>query len=360
MTIPIFKPRISEKTFEKVKSVLESGMWVDSFNVKEFENAFADYLGVKYARAVSSGTAALLAAVNSLNIKPRDEVIIPSFSFAATANCVLFQGAKPVFADIDPNTFNIDIENVKDKITNKTKAIIPVHLYGLPAQMDELLDLVDDEIAIIEDACQAHGAEYWSQKVGSIGTIGVFSLYPTKNIVCGGEGGVIVTNDEELFKRIKFFINHGQDRKYHHPALGYNFRMAEVNAVIALDSLETLDSQNERRIANADFYNKELSGFEYIDLPVTPSGCKHVFHLYTVKSKKRDQIIEQFESKKIGFGVHYPIPIHLQPFYRSNYSDISLENTEKIAEQVISIPTRPDLTHEELMKIVSVLGSLGE
>ncbi|MFQ6125772.1 MAG: DegT/DnrJ/EryC1/StrS family aminotransferase [Candidatus Heimdallarchaeota archaeon] len=359
MKIPIAKPRLSEKTLEKVKSVLESGMWIDSSNVKKLEDAFARYLGVKYARAVSNGTAALMVAVNSLNIGLGDEVIVPSFSFAATANCVLFQGAKPIFTDIDPMTFNIDPRSVKKNLSNKTKAIIPVHLYGLPAPMDELSDLAHDRIWIIEDACQAHGAEYNGQKVGSIGTIGVFSLYPTKNMVCGGEGGLIVTNNEEIFERIQLFVNHGQDRKYHHVVLGYNFRMSEVNAVIALDSLKTLDSFNDKRIANAESYSRELSDVTYLDLPVTPNGCKHVFHQYTIKSKIRDQIIKTFEETGIGFGIHYPLPIHLQPFYRATHGDIHLKNAETVAKHAISIPVRPDLTGEEKRKIISVLRGLG-
>ncbi|MFQ5824462.1 MAG: DegT/DnrJ/EryC1/StrS family aminotransferase [bacterium] len=358
MKIPIVKPRLSEKTLEKVKFVLESGMWVDGSNVKKFEEAFARYLGVKYARAVSNGTAALMAAVNSLNIGSRDEVIIPSFSFAATSNCVLFQGAKPIFADIDPMTFNIDPRSIKKKISNKTKAIIPVHLYGLSASMDELSDLAQDRIWIIEDACQAHGAEYKNQKVGSIGTIGVFSLYPTKNMVCGGEGGLIVTNNEEIFERIQLFVNHGQNRKYHHVALGYNFRMSEVNAVIALDSLKTLDSLNEKRITNAEFYYRELSDVEYINLPVIPNGCKHVFNQYTIKSKKRDKIVKKFEETGIGFGIHYPLPIHLQPFYKTLQGNINLTDAEEVAKTVISIPIRPDLTGGEKKKIVSVLRDL--
>ena len=250
--IPIAKPNFNEEEEAAVKEVLKSGIIASGPKTKLFEKEYAEYIGVKHAIAVTNGTVALDVALKSLGIGPRDEVITSAFSFIASANCILFQNAKPIFADIDPKTFNIDPFDVAEKITAKTKAIIPVHIFGQPARMDALKEIAEDNrIALVEDAAQAHGAEYKEKKVGSIGDLGCFSFYATKNMT-SGEGGIIATTDSKLADRARLIINHGQSKKYLHNILGYNYRMTEMCASIALVQLKKLDAFNTKRIENAN------------------------------------------------------------------------------------------------------------
>ena len=249
--IPIAKPEIGPEEMEAVKEVLESGMVVQGKVVKEFEEKFAEYIGVKHAIAVSNGTVALDVALKALDIGPGDEVITSAFSFIASGNCVLFQNAKPVFVDIDPKTFNIDPSDIAEKITPKTKAIIPVHIFGQPAKMDAIKEIAKDKkIEVVEDAAQAHGAEYKGQKAGSIGTMGCFSLYATKNMMTG-EGGIITSDDPKLADKMRLIRSHGEIKKYTHNILGYNYRMTNLNAAIGLVQLKKLDKFNQKRIKNS-------------------------------------------------------------------------------------------------------------
>ncbi len=361
MKIPAVKLILPDEVIEQVSKVLASGNWIDGKMVKKLEKEWADYCGVKYCRAVSSGTSGLLSVLSSLDLKAGDEVIVPSFSFIATANSVLFTEAKPVFADIDPTTFNLNPDSVLEKITKKTKAIMPVHLFGLCAEMDRLHEICEDmDLFLIEDACQAHGAEYRSEKAGSLGLAGVFSLYPTKNMYCGGEGGLITTNDEDFYEKICEFMNHGQKAKYQHESLGYNFRLQETNAVVARYALENLDAWNAQRQENAAFYNKSFQDIEGISNPIAPEYCKHVYHQYTIQVDNRDTLVGKFQENNIGFGIHYNTPIHLQPYYQSlNYQD-KLPVTEECAEKVISLPNHPFMIEEEKEEVASVVQSAFE
>jgi len=355
MLVPIVRSYLSKNTISKVIEVLNSGQWCEGNYTRKLEQEFAKYINVKYCRAVSNGTTALMAIIHSLGFKKGAEVLVPDFSFIASANCVFISGAKPVFIDIDEKTYNIDVHKAKKKITKNTKAIICVHLYGLPCEMDELLELSEKYgIYLIEDCAQAHGAMYKNKKVGCFGIANAFSLYPTKNMVCGGEGGLVTTNDENLYEKICTFVNQGQKEKYYHTTLGYNFRIDEVKSVIALDSLKQLDKNNAKRIKNAAFYNNYFEKTNKIITPYKSEYCIHVYHQYTIRIKNRNKLVEKLKANCIGYGIHYPKPLHEQEFYSSrSYSD--LEIATKVAKEVLSLPVHPYLKEKELNYVAEIV-----
>ncbi len=340
----------------QVQESLSSGMWADFKHVHELEEAFAKYIGVKYCRAVSNGTAALLAMVHAAGLKAGDEVIVPSFSFVASANCLLVAGAKPKFVDIDAATFNLDPTLVAKSITPKTKAILPVHLYGLCADMDPLREVAEKyHLMVLEDACQAHGATYKGKEAGNLSLAGGFSLYPTKNMICGGEGGLVTTNDEAFINTVRLYVNHGQAAKYTHTALGFNFRLIEVAGVIAKWSLSVLDDNNRKRVSIAKRYVEGLSKISQIKLPVTPTGRTHVFHQFTIRAQRRDDLVVQLQKNEIGYGIHYATPIHLQQFYKDQGNSPRLPVTEQAAKEVLSLPMHPFLTDEQVDFVISTI-----
>jgi len=354
--IPIAKPLIGEEEKKAVLSVLDSDIIAEGPKVKEFEERFARYIGVKHAVATSSGTTALHVALLACGIKAGDEVITTPFTFIATANSILYCNAKPIFADIEEDTFNLDPEKIEEKITKKTKAILPVHLYGHPCDMDEIMKIAgDNKLAVIEDACQAHGATYNNKKVGSFGT-GVFSFYPTKNMTTA-EGGMLTTNDEKIAESCRLLRAHGSRARYHHEILGYNYRMTDIAAAIGLCQLKKLDQFNKKRIENANYLTNKIKSIEGIVTPSVKNNCVHVFHQYTVrvKNNKRDTVIEKLKENNIGFGVYYPVPIHKQDLYtRLGYKD-KLPVAEKISGEVLSLPIHPAVTRNDLDKIVSAI-----
>lgn len=350
--IPIAKPLLGKEEIDAVTEVLSSGIIAQGPKVEEFELAFSEHTGCEHAAAVNSGTAALHIALLAHNIGKEAEVITSPFSFIATANSILYTGAKPVFADIKPDTYNIDPEKIQEKITSKTKAIIPVHLYGQSADMKAIMEIAEDhKLAVIEDACQAHGAEFLGKKVGSFGT-GAFSFYPTKNMTTS-EGGIITTNDREIAEKSKMIRAHGSKIRYKHEMLGFNLRMTDIAAAIGLAQLEKLDGFNAARQKNAAMLSAGLKGISGIVPPVTKPGCTHVFHQYTVRVKKRDELADFLKEKGIGTGVHYPIPIHKQPYYiELGYRD-SLPISEKATEEVLSLPVHPALSRDDVQKIIN-------
>ncbi len=346
--IPISKPVLGKEEFKAVEEVLESGMLAQGDVVKEFEDKFAAYIGVNYAVATNSGTAALHTALASIGIRNGDEVITTSFSFFATASCVLMQNAKPIFVDIDSRTYNISQSEIEDKISERTKAIIPVHLYGQPCKMKEIMDIAEEHnLTVIEDAAQAHGAEYDGKKVGFIGDIAVFSFYSTKNIIAG-EGGMITTNDERIAERAKMIRNHGQRERYLHECLGYNYRMTNIAAAIGLAQLKKLDKLNERRINNARYYNKRLN----VDKPYVAPNAKHVFHQYTIRVKERDKFLEHLEKNGVGYGIYYPVPLSRQPLFNSGSY---FREAELASKEVVSIPVHPALSKEDVKRVAEVV-----
>ena len=355
--IPIAKPFIGDEEIKEVEAVLRSGFIAQGPKVAEFEEKFAEYIGTRHAIATSSGTTALHVALLCAGIGKGDEVITTPFSFAATANSVLYTGGKPVFVDIDPKTYNINAEQIEDAITDKTKAILPVHLYGQPADMDKICKIAEDhDLKVIEDAAQAHGAIYHGRKVGSIGDMACFSFYPTKNITTG-EGGIITTDDDAFDKDARAIRAHGESERYEHVTLGYNFRMTDIAAAIGVVQLKRLEEFNEKRIENAEYLTEHIHSIEGIEPPYVAKNVRHVFHQYTVRvaDGKRDELKEFLNSEGVGTGVHYPRTIYKQKLYEDLGYTANCPEAEKAAAEVLSLPVNPTLSAEDFGKIVSVL-----
>ncbi|WP_292468276.1 DegT/DnrJ/EryC1/StrS aminotransferase family protein [Methanolobus sp.] len=356
--IPIAKPQLDDAEIKAVTDVLRSGIIAEGQHVAEFEQAFAEYTGTEHAVAVNSGTAALHAALLAHGIGKNDEVITSSFSFVATANSILFTGAKPIFADIKADTFNLDPRFIEDKITSATKAIMPVHLYGHPADMETITDIAEDHgLILIEDACQAHGATFKGKRVGSFGT-GAFSFYPTKNMTTS-EGGIITTNDEKIAEKARMIRAHGSKQRYLHEMLGYNLRMTNISAAIGLVQLKKLPNYTSKRQHNAKLLTEKLSNIAGIQCPIVKENCRHSFHQYTIRTQNRDELSEYLKNKEIGTGIYYPIPIHRQPYYKElGYND-SLLITEKASREVLSLPVHPGVTDEDITTISNAIADWG-
>jgi perosamine synthetase len=355
--ISIANPLIGKEEKEAVIEVLDSGMLAQGPRVAAFEAAFADMAGTGYAIATSSGTTALHTALLAHGIGPGDEVITTPFSFIASANSVLYTGAAPVFADIDPVTFNIDPAQIEPLITSRTRAILVVHLFGLPADVTAIMPLAKKHnLVVIEDACQSHGAMVHGRPVGSFGT-GCFSLYPTKNIT-SAEGGMITTNDPDLAQMCRVIRQHGMSQQYHHTMLGFNHRMTDIHAAIGLAQLRKLAAFNHARIGNAAYLTRHLKG---VTVPAGRPGVDHVYHQYTIRVSggRRDALKQHLHNHGIGAGVYYPIPIHRQPLYarQAGFRELSLPHAEQAAEEVLSLPVHPALSLADLEQIVSAVNS---
>jgi dTDP-4-amino-4,6-dideoxygalactose transaminase len=337
---------------------MRSGMLAQGEQVAAFEQGFAQVCGVSEAIAVSSGTAALHLALLAHGVGPGDEVITSPFSFAATGNTILLVGATPVFVDIDPDTYNLDPELVERAITPRTKAIMPVHLYGNPADMDRLIPLAQSRgLVIIEDACQAHAAAIHGRTVGSFGT-GAFSFYPTKNITTG-EGGAITTNDPAIAEKVRLLRSHGQKERYNHVALGYNLRMTDLQTAIGVVQLGKLAGFTEKRIANAAYLNERLAGG--VKTPTVLPGHKHVYHQYTIRVPgDRDAVARALNERGVGTGVHYPRPIHQQPVYQELGFTLSQPVAEQAAREVLCLPIHPALSDDDLATIAREVTALAE
>ncbi len=356
------KPFIGEEEKRAVLEVLNSGMIASGEKVREFEQKFSEYIGTKFAITTSNGTTALDVMLKASNIKEGDEVIVPSFTFIATANSVLYQKAKPVFADID-ETYNLDINSVLENITPKTKAILLVHMFGNPVNLKPFLDLQEDKgIIIFEDSAQAHGALYKGRKVGSFGLASSFSFYATKNMTTG-EGGAVLTNNGKIAKRARLIINHGQTKKYEHEVLGYNYRMTNINAAIGLEQLKKLDSFNKKRRENSYFLTSKLKGVNGIIPPKETPNSFSVYHQYVIRvveeeyGESREKLINRLKENSIVPAIHYPKPIHEQPLYKKLgiKPKKKLENTERFCKEVLSLPIHPLVPKEALEKMVEII-----
>lgn len=358
--INITKPIIEKEEIDAVNKVLNSGMIAQGPKTSELEERFATYCGTKYAVAFNSGTAAIHAALYALGIKDGDEVITTPFTFVATANPILMQGAKVVFADICEDDFCIDPIDVAKKITPKTKAIIPVDLYGQIYNTEEITKIAKKHhLKIVEDACQAVGAEVKSIKTGNFGDIAAFSLYATKNIQ-SAEGGLVTTNNEEYYEKCKMLRHHGQSEKvrYEYLDLGYNYRTTDICAAIGVEQLKKIDIITDARIRNAKRLSEGLGGIKGLILPQTKDSHKHVFHQYTIRinpdfKSSRDEFLEYLREQEIGAGVYYPKPLHLhQHFQKMGYKAGDFPVAERVASEVISLPVHPLLLDNELEYII--------
>ncbi|OPY19809.1 MAG: UDP-4-amino-4-deoxy-L-arabinose--oxoglutarate aminotransferase [Methanomethylovorans sp. PtaU1.Bin093] len=352
--INIAKPYLDEAEIEAVTAVLRSGVIAEGPRVAQFEQAFAEYIGVDHAVAVNSGTAALHVALMAHGIGQGDEVITSPFSFVATANSIVYTGAKPVFADIDPDTYIISPDQVHEMITSRTKAIMPVHLYGHAADMGAIMEIAEDHnLLVIEDACQAHGATYKGKKVGSFGT-GAFSFYPTKNMTTS-EGGIITTDDPDIAARSRMLRAHGSKQRYLHEMIGYNFRMTDISAAIGIVQLGRLAEFTEKRRQNARKLASGLKGSKNLILPVEKENCSHVYHQYTIRTPRRDSLRDTLQEKGIGTGTYYPLCIHQQPLYKEMGYAGSFPNSEKAAREVLSIPVHPGLSDADINTVIACI-----
>lgn len=355
--IPIAHPLFAAEELAAISRVLASGQLAQGECVDLFERRFADLCQVQEAVAVSSGTAALHLALLAHGIGPGDEVITTPFSFAATANVIRLVRATPVFVDIEPDTYNMDASQVEVAITSRTRAILPVHLYGNPCDLPRLATIAATQhLAVIEDACQAHAATIAGKPVGSFGT-GCFSFYSTKNMTMG-EGGIVTTNDSVIAERIRLLRNHGQRYRYDHVALGYNLRLTELQAALGLVQLDKLAHFTAQRITNATFLNDRLGA--WVQTPAVRPDHRHVYHQYTIRVPRgqRDSWMRTLRERGVGTAVHYPCPIHRQPVYRDHYADLSLPVAEAAAREVLSLPVHPALSAADRATVAEEVLSL--
>jgi perosamine synthetase len=355
MKIPLAKPVFDEEMKNAAVDALQNEKFVMGESVFKFEEEFARYCGVKRAVSTSSGTFALQFALQALGITCKDKVVTTPFSFIATANSIYCAGATPVFADVDPKTCNVDPARVKQELTNEVTALLPVHLYGYPADLDSVAELAEDgKRPIVEDCCQAHGAKYRGKRVGSLGSVGCFSFYSAKNMTVGGDGGMAVTNNEEVANRIAKMRDCGRISHYEHDMIGLTARLNTANAAVGRVQLRRLEDWNDKRRAAARQYNKLLSDLAEVELPPSENAeIAPVYHLYAIKLKQRDKLKAYLEDKGIQCGIHYPIPIHLQPIYRQlfGYKEGDYPNSERVCREVLSLPMYPNLEPQEIEQV---------
>jgi dTDP-4-amino-4,6-dideoxygalactose transaminase len=347
---------IKKEIDEAIQRVLNKCNFIMGDEVKEFEEELASFCSAKYAVGVSSGTDALLLALKAINIQPGDEVITVPNTFIATTEAITMAGGKIKFVDIDEETFNIDTNKIESAIINKTRAILPVHLYGQPANMDPIIDLAKKyNLKVIEDAAQAHGAEYNNKRVGALGDIGIFSFYPGKNLGAYGDAGAVVTNDPDISNKIAMLRNHGRTKKYEHEYEGYNCRLDTLQAAILRVKLKYINSWNEARRNHASSYRKLLQNTDII-LPTEQKDNKHIYHIFAVRTADRDNLLNKLKNEGIGAGIHYPIPLHLQPAYRYlGYKKGDFPITEKCAREIISLPMYPELDEVKIKRIAEAI-----
>ena len=346
---------IKEEIQTALNATLESTAFIMGPNVQAFENEVADYLNCQHALSCSSGTDALHLALRALGLQAGDEVITPSFTFAATAEAICYVGATPVFVDIDPATMNIDPECIENAISSKTKAIIAVHLFGLPANIDAIRAIINDKnIYLIEDCAQSFGASYKNKKTGTLGNIGCFSFFPSKNLGCYGDGGMVSTDDDELAHKIKLLRNHGSPIRYEHSVIGYNSRLDEIQAAILRIKLKYIDEYNQARRNAAKTYNKYLGKLN-LKTPIECEQSTHVYHQYTLLDSRRKIISEALKKNNIATAVYYPKGLHAQDAFREISVNPGLPVTEHISENCLSLPMYPELENYHIEKISHVI-----
>lgn len=340
---------LKEDILARIAEILDGMHLFLGPNVQAFEQEFADYQEVRHAIGVSDGTAALQLALMACGVGAGDEVITVSYTFIATAEAITLVGARPVFVDVDPRTYTLDVKQIERCITPRTRAIIPVHLYGQPADMDPIMGIAGrHDLWVIEDACQAHGARYKKRRTGGLGHVAAYSFYFSKNLGAYGEGGIVTTNDDKLAQKVRILRDHGSPQRYYHERVGINGRLDEIQAAVLRAKLPHLKTWNDQRRANAVHYTELLSDVTGVITPYIANYAEHVFHLYVVQAPRRDELKNYLQEHGIGTGIHYPVPCHLQPAFQSlGYSPGDLPVTEQMADEVISLPMYAELTADQ-------------
>lgn len=362
MNVPFLNLRaahdpLKAEILSAIQQVIESSAFAGGSFVTRFDEEFAAYSQTKYSIGLGTGTEALWLPLLALGVGSGDEVITVPSTFMATAEAITYCGAKPVFVDIEENTYTMNPALLEKAITPKTKAIIPVHLFGQMADMDPILEIANRHgIPVIEDACQAHGAEYKGRRAGSLGIAGAFSFYPGKNLGAMGEAGSVTTDDASLKAKVETLRDHGQQKKYHHSMIGWNARMDGMQGAILSIKLKHLERGNEARRTNAALYHKLIAGEKNVIIPQEATGRRHVYHLYPIRTPKRDAVIEALAKRSISCGIHYPIPVHLQEAYQSlGLGKGSFPVAERCAQEFISLPMFPELTQDQIETVVTEL-----
>jgi dTDP-4-amino-4,6-dideoxygalactose transaminase len=345
---------------DAIQQVLDKTAFAGGPFVAQFEKEFAGFCGTQHAAGVGSGTEALWLALLAIGVGPGDEVITVADTFIATAEAISYCGAKPVFIDVEPVTYNMDPAKLVAAITKKTKAVIPVHLFGQMADMDPILAIArKHKLFVVEDASQAHGAEYMGKKAGSMGDLGCFSFYPGKNLGAYGEGGAVVTNNPELDRKIRMLRDHGQEKKYHHGMIGWNARMDGIQGAVLSVKLKHLPAWNEGRQKNAALYDGLLKEVKGVAIPRVAAYAKPVYHIYAIRVKDRDAVIASLAAKDIHCGIHYPIPLHLQQAYKSlGYRKGAFPVAENAASEFVSLPMYAELTAEQIARVATELKAI--
>ena len=361
MRVPLLDLRaqyaaMKDKIIFAVSEVLESQRCIGGPKVAELEEQVALRSDCRFAVGTSSGTDAILTSLMSLNVGPGDEVVTTPFTFFATAGCIARTGARPVFVDIDPKTFNINPEVIESAITEKTKVIMPVHLFGQMADMDAIMAVADKHgLRVIEDAAQSITSTYKGRKAGSIGTVGCFSFFPSKNLGCAGDGGMIVTEDEDLYNRLKIMRNHGANPKYYHKFIGGNFRLDPIQAAVLLVKLPYLDEWSQARRGNAAYYDGKFAG-TVVKTPYIAPDCLSIYNQYVIRVPKRDELVAYLKERDIGCEIYYPRPMHLQEcFAHLGYSKGDFPEAEKAAKEVLAIPVYPEMTEELISHVANAV-----
>lgn len=351
--------RLRDEIAGAVQGALDRGDFILGQDVSRFEEEFAEYCGVKYAVGVDNGLSALELSLRAFGIGPGHEVILPAHTFTATAAAISFTGATPVFVDVNPETWTIDVHKIEEAITPRTKAILPVHLYGLPADMNVVLGIAEKyNLIVVEDACQAHGAMYKGQRVGGLGNAAGFSFYPTKNLGACGDAGIVTTNDSNVAEKIRTLRNCGQRVKNVHEDHPFNHRLDNLQAAILRVKLKYLDEWIASRRRLAALYNT-LFDDALVEKPVELPGYQHVYHLYVIRTQNRDSLQTLLKERGIGTAIHYPMPVHLQPYYLKNGTpQFSCPVAEKLVGEILSLPMYPELTEDQVSAVVSEIKSL--
>jgi len=355
MLVPFVDLKIQYKTIaaevnEAIGRVVDNADFILGRDVELFEREFADFCDAKYAVGLDSGTSALELALRAYGIGGGDEVITVSHTFIATVSAISYTGAAPVLVDVDRDTYNIDATQIEAAITPRTKAIVAVHLYGQPADLNPILAIArKHNLVVIEDACQAHGARYWSRRVGALADAGCFSFYPGKNLGAYGDAGMVVTNDPAIVEKVRLLRNYGQPEKYQHLTMGYNRRLDSLQAAVLRAKLPHLEEWNESRRRAGRLYDQLLKDVDEIKTPYASEESAHVYHLYVIQSPQRDRLMSYLKDQGVSTGVHYPTPVHLQPCYALlGMSAGSLPETEAIASRVVSLPMFAEITTEQI------------